>query len=810
MRGRMVFYPIGWDDNGLPTERRVQNYYHVRCDPALPYDPGFSPPASPGTHQVPVSRRNFTELCHRLTDLDEQAFEEVWRRLGLSVDWSTMYRTIDDGSRAISQRAFLRNLARGEAYLAEAPSLWDVTFQTAVAQAEAEDREVAGATHTIAFRRPDGAAVPVVTTRPELLPACVALVAHPGDERYAALTGTTVRSPLFGVEVPVLAHHLADPAKGTGIAMVCTFGDSSDVIWWRDLRLPARPVLGRDGRLLASPPAAITSRAGRIAYRQLAGDTAQAARKRIAAMLRASGDLLSGPDPVRHAVNFYEKGTQPLEIVTTRQWYIRNGAHDEELRAALLARGGQIDWHPPFMRVRYENWVNGLAGDWLISRQRFFGVPVPVWYPLDGEGKPRYDAPILPADGALPVDPAADTPPGYTTGQRGQPGGFAGDPDVMDTWATSSLSPQLAARWTLDGDLLDQVYPMDLRPQAHEIIRTWLFYTVLRAQAEAGVLPWRHAAISGWVLDPDRKKMSKSVGNVVTPMDSLRKYGSDAVRYWAAGGRLGADVTFDPAQLRVGRRLAIKILNASRFVLGLAPPEGDRGDHDGGGREAPLASGGSGGAPPRASTVSEPLDAAMLERLAGVIGQCTRALDDYDHTGALTAAEEFFWFFCDDYLELVKGRAYGERGEGPGASARAALRLALVVILRLFAPFLPFVTEEVWSWWQDGSVHTAAWPAPEEVASVPAASPAGESPAGPSLAAASLAAASGAIAAIRGAKSGARVSMRAPVRTLVVTARRDHLDAVLAVLPDVQAAGRVEHTELRPGDRAEPAYQVTL
>jgi valyl-tRNA synthetase len=798
MCGRKVFYPIGWDDNGLPTERRVQNYYHVRCDPTLPYDPGFSPPASNGGEQMPISRRNFTELCHRLTDLDEQAFEEVWRRLGLSVDWSTLYRTIDDGSRAISQRAFLRNLARGEAYLAEAPSLWDVTFQTAVAQAEVEDREIAGATHTIAFRRPDGEPVPVVTTRPELLPACVALVAHPGDERYAALTGTTVRSPLFGVEVPVLAHHLADPARGTGIAMVCTFGDSNDVTWWRDLRLPARPVLGRDGRLLASPPAAIASRAGRVAYRQLAGDTAQAARKRIAAMLRASGDLLSGPDPVRHAVNFYERGTQPLEIVTTRQWYVRNGAHDERLRAVLLARGEQLGWHPPHMRVRYENWVTGLAGDWLISRQRFFGVPIPVWYPLDAEGKPRYDAPILPADGTLPVDPAADTPPGYTSGQRGQPGGFAGDPDVMDTWATSSLTPQLATRWTLDGDLLDRVYPMDLRPQAHEIIRTWLFYTVLRSHLERGELPWRHAAISGWVLDPDRKKMSKSVGNVVTPMDSLRKYGSDAVRYWAAGGRLGADVTFDPAQLRVGRRLAIKILNASRFVLGLAPPEGNRGDHGGG-----------------PEPIGEPLDVAMLERLAGVIGQCTRALDDYDHTGALTAAEEFFWFFCDDYLELVKGRAYGERGEGPGASARAALRLALAVMLRLFAPFLPFVTEEVWSWWQDGSVHTAAWPAPGEVAPAQAALPAGASPGTPSpgtpsLAAASLAAASGAIAAIRGAKSGARVSMRAPVRTLVVTARRDHLDAVLAVLPDVQAAGRVEHTELRPDDRAEPAYQVTL
>jgi valyl-tRNA synthetase len=787
MRGKKVFYPIGWDDNGLATERRVQNYFHVRCDPALPYDPAFVPPASPNGEQVAISRRSFVELCHRLTDLDEQAFEEVWRRLGLSVDWSTMYRTIDGSSRAISQRAFLRNLARGEAHLAEAPSLWDVTFQTAVAQAEVEDREVAGATYRIAFHRPDGQAVPVITTRPELLPACVAVVAHPGDERYAGLIGTTVTTPLFGVEVPVLAHHLADPAKGTGIAMVCTFGDSLDVTWWRDLQLPARPVMGRDGTLLASPPAAITSRAGRAAYRQLAGETALTARKRIAGMLSAAGDLLAGPDPVRHSVNFYEKGTQPLEIVTTRQWYIRNGAHDEDLRAALLAQGEQIDWHPPFMQVRYQNWVNGLAGDWLISRQRFFGVPIPVWYSLDSEGRPRRDAPIIPADDALPVDPAADTPPGYTPGQRGQPGGFAGDPDVMDTWATSSLTPQLAARWTLDGDLFGRVYPMDLRPQAHEIIRTWLFYTVLRAQTESGTLPWRHAAISGWVLDPDRKKMSKSVGNVVTSMDPLRKYGSDAVRYWAANGRLGADVTFDPAQLRVGRRLAIKILNASRFILGLAAPDSARGDPGDGGREA----------------VSEPLDAAMLDRLAGVIGQCTTALDGYDHTGALAAAEEFFWFFCDDYLELVKDRAYGERGQEPGRSARTALRRALSVILRLFAPFLPYVAEEVWSWWQDGSVHTAAWPAPAEVA--PEQPPAHQA----ALSAAALSAAAGAIAAIRGAKSGARVSMRTPVRTLVVTARQDHLDAVLAVLADLQAAGRVEHAELRRGD-AGPAYEVTL
>jgi len=783
MRGKEVFYPIGWDDNGLPTERRVQNYFHVRCDPSLPYDPAFVPPASPGTKPAPCSRRNFVELCRRLTDLDEQAFEEVWRRLGLSVDWSTMYQTIDEGARTISQRAFLRNLARGEAYLAQAPTLWDVTFQTAVAQAEVEDREVDGAYYRITFHGPDGEPTLVATTRPELLPACVALVAHPTDKRYARLIGTTVRSPLFGVEVPVLAHRLADPGKGTGIVMVCTFGDSNDVTWWRELDLPARPVMGRDGRLVPAPPPAVTSRAGRAAYRQIAGETAKAARKRIAAMLRESAELRGDPEPVRHPVNFYERGTQPLEIVTSRQWYLRNGGRDPHLRETLLARGRELSWHPPHMRGRYENWVNGLAGDWLVSRQRFFGVPVPVWYALDDEGKPRYDAPILPADASLPVDPAADAAPGYDEGQRGKPGGFTGDPDVMDTWATSSLTPQIAARWTLDGDLSDRVFPMDMRPQAHEIIRTWLFCATLRSHAEFGALPWRHAAISGWVLDPDRKKMSKSAGNVVTPMDSLRSYGSDAVRYWAASGRLGTDTAFDPAQLRVGRRLAIKILNASRFVLGLAPPDNADGDP-------------AGGAP----VIGEPLDAAMLSRLAEVIGRCTVAFGEFDHTGALAAAEEFFWFFCDDYLELVKGRAYGERGEAPARSAQAALRIALSAVLRLFAPFLPFVTEEVWSWWQEGSVHRAAWPGPAEVLAAATVS------AEPTM----LGIASGAIAAIRGAKSGARLSMRAPVRTLVVSGQRAHLDTVMSILPDVASAGRVEHTELKFCDRDEPSYQVSL
>jgi valyl-tRNA synthetase len=784
MRGKSVFYPIGWDDNGLATERRVQNYFHVRCDPALRYDPSFVPPASPSGDPVPVSRRNFVALCERLTDLDEQAFEQVWRRLGLSVDWAAQYRTVGATARAISQRAFLRDLARDGAYLADGPTLWDVTFRTAVAQADLEDREVAGHYYRLAFRTPDGGVAPVATTRPELLPACVAVVCHPADERYAALAGTTLTTPLFGVPVPVHTHHLADPAKGTGLAMVCTFGDLADVTWWRDLGLPARPVLGPDGRLRAAAPPAITSRAGRSAYQQLAGSGVAQARRRVAALARASGELLGEPEPITHPVKFYEKGEEPLEIITTRQWYLRNGGRDPRLRAELLARGRELAWHPAHMRARYENWVSGLTGDWLVSRQRFFGVPIPVWYPLDDAGQPRYGALIAADKARLPVDPAAEPPPGYTEEQRGRPGGFAADPDVLDTWATSSLTPQIAAATAAgDGpDLMPRIYPMDLRPQAHEIIRTWLFYTVLRAHAGGGTAPWRHAAISGWILDPDRKKMSKSRGNVVTPMDSLRQHGSDAVRYWAASGRLGTDMVFDPGQLRVGRRLAIKLLNAARFALSLAPPEpdgaGDRG---------------------AAGQVTEPLDAAMLHRLAGVVSTCTAAFEDYDHARALAETESFFWFFCDDYLELVKSRAYGERGGPAAASAVTALRAALSVLLRLFAPVLPFVTEEVWSWWQEGSVHRAGWPAPGELAAL-------AGPADPAV----LDAASAAIAAVRGAKSAARLSVRAPVRQLVISAPEAGLAAIRAVLGDVQAAGQIEQVIARPSASPSPVHHVSL
>ncbi|MFC3997766.1 valine--tRNA ligase [Nocardiopsis sediminis] len=775
MRGKSVFYPMGWDDNGLPTERRVQNYYGVRCDPSIPYDPDFSPPAKPDPkRQAPISRRNFIELCDRLTVEDEKVFEGIWRRLGLSVDWRYTYATIDDASRAAAQRAFLRNLARGEAYMAEAPTLWDVTFRTAVAQAELEDRERPSAYHKISFHRPDGGTVEIETTRPELIPACVALVAHPDDERYAGLFGSTVRTPVFGVEVPVRAHRLADPDKGSGIAMICTFGDTTDVTWWRELQLETRPIIGWDGRIVAEPPQGIDSDTARAAYAGLAGATVHTARERVVDLLRASGDLIGDPKPITHPVKFYEKGDKPLEIVTTRQWYIRNGGRDTEVRDSLLARGAELNWHPAHMRSRYEHWVGGLNGDWLISRQRFFGVPFPVWYPLDSEGNPDYDTPLLPDEAVLPVDPSSEAPAGYTEDQRGVPGGFTGDPDVMDTWATSSLSPQIAGGWERDPDLFERVFPMDLRPQGQDIIRTWLFSTVVRAHFEHGTLPWSTTAISGWILDPDRKKMSKSKGNVVTPIDLLEKYSSDAIRYWAASGRLGTDTALDEGQMKVGRRLSIKILNASKFALSVA---GEQTSAD------PAA-------------VTEPLDRAMLAALADVVEDASAAFEAYDHTRALEHTERFFWEFCDDYLELVKARAY-DTESAAGASARAALLIALSALHRLFAPFLPFVADEVWSWWQDTSVHAEAWP---DTAEFRAAAQGGD----PAV----LNATSAVLRAVRKAKSEAKLSMRAEVERVVVHGKQA-ADARVAG-DDIAAAGRAAELEFVAGDDTDLRVDVTL
>ncbi|HZL96441.1 MAG TPA: class I tRNA ligase family protein, partial [Vicinamibacterales bacterium] len=415
MRGKEVFYPMGWDDNGLPTERRVQNYFGVRCDPSLAYDPGFTPPERPDKQPISISRPNFIELCTALTIEDEKAFEKLWRYLGLSVDWSMTYATIGRDAQLVSQKMFLRMLARKLAYQVEAPTLWDVDFRTAVAQAELEDREQPGAYYKVHFYREPGSGnrepVAIETTRPELIPACVALVAHPDDERYKHLFDTHVITPLFGVRVPVKAHTLADPEKGSGIAMICTFGDTTDVTWWRELRLPVRAIVQQNGTLgpvswgQAGWESADAARA-QAAYDQLAGLSAKKAQLKIAELLRESGDLQGDPKPITHNVKFYEKGDRPLEIVASRQWYIRNGGRSKELQQELIGRGREMTWHPAHMRHRYENWIEGLNGDWLVSRQRFFGVPIPVWYPLDADGEPDHDHPLLPSEDRLPIDPS--------------------------------------------------------------------------------------------------------------------------------------------------------------------------------------------------------------------------------------------------------------------------------------------------------------------------------------------------------------------------------------------------------------------
>jgi valyl-tRNA synthetase len=774
MRGKEVFYPMGWDDNGLPTERRVQNYYGVRCDPALAYDPAFRPPEKPAKAPIPVSRPNFVALCQMLTAEDEQAFERLWRYLGLSVDWGMTYATIDPGAQRVSQMAFLRLFQSGLAYQVEAPTLWDVDFRTAVAQAELEDREVPGAYHRVRFGAAAGASVEIETTRPELIPACVALVAHPDDDRYRPLFGQEVVTPLFGVRVPVAAHPLASPEKGSGIAMICTFGDLTDVLWWRELGLPVRTVIDPAGVLKPVTwgsdgwPSADAVRA-QAHYDALAGLSAAKARAAIVELLRGSGDLVGEPRPVTHSVKFFEKGDRPLEIVSSRQWFVKT----IEFRDELLQRGRALQWHPPYMLARFENWVNGLNGDWCISRQRFFGVPFPVWYPVRDDGTADHGRPLVPSEARLPVDPSTDAPDGFREDQRGRPGGFVADPDVMDTWATSSLTPQIAGRWGRDDDLFGRVFPMDLRPQAHDIIRTWLFSTVLRSHLQHGSLPWAHAAISGFVTDPDRKKMSKSKGNVVTPLGLLEEHGSDAVRYWAARGSPGADTIFDPAQMRVGRRLAIKLLNASKFVL------------QGGGERGPVV---------------EPVDRGMLTRLARLVDESTAALEGYDYTRALDRTETFFWGFCDNYLELVKSRRYGDHGAAGAASAVAAMHVALSGMLRLFAPFLPFVCDEVWSWWRAGSVHRAPYPtAPEILAPIGALDERGER---------ALDLATTLLAEIRRAKSEGQKPFRTPVARLVVSGPSADRELAEIVRGDVSASGFVERFEIEPA--AERGVAVEL
>jgi valyl-tRNA synthetase len=808
MRGKHVFYPMGWDDNGLPTERRVQNYFHVRCEPGLPYEPGLDlPMATAKTSKAPpraVSRRNFIELCALVTAEDEKAFMAVWQTIGLSVDWHEEYATINEASRHLAQYSFLDLNRKGHLYTAEAPTMWDVDFRTAVAQAEVQDRPTAGHYHDLAFGvEGGGREIVISTTRPELLAACVGVAAHPEDQRYRDLFGKRAVTPLYRARVPIFATELADPEKGTGILMVCTFGDTTDVQWWQEQKLPLRQVVAPNGRLQAVTfgsgdwDSADPESANRF-YAELAGKNLRQARAAIVEQLRrpdgaATGDqppLRGEPRPIEHTVRYYEQGDRPLEFITTRQWFVRL----TDKRAELIERGREIRWHPGYMLSRYVNWTENLQFDWCISRQRYFGVPFPVWYPLDDSGAPDYEHPLLAEDTALPVDPLTDVPPGYREEQRDQPGGFTAEADVFDTWFTSSLTPEIASGWVRNPERHRQLCPMDVRPQAHDIIRTWAFYTIAKAHLHFGTIPWRHALISGWILDPDRKKMSKSRGNTVTPQQIIDNHHADAARYWAASARLGVDTAYDESVFKIGRRLVTKLYNAGKFVTAIvATAHAELGER------------------PGAETVSEELDRGFLQQLRGLVERATAAFADFDYASALAHTEEFFWDnFTDSYIELAKNRAKGsgDVSRAARASAVAALDFALRVLVRLFAPVLPYITEEVWSWdyarrlqaqldGSDGddlppaacSVHRAAWPAAAEFA--PLGEPADSD---------SFAVAKACLAAIHRHKTQAGVSVARAINSMQLAAHPGTIRTVEMVAGDVISAVRADSFELEEDD----------
>lgn len=780
MRGANVFYPMGWDDNGLPTERRVQNYFHVRCEPgAEAFDVKMLEQADDAARKLPprkLQRGAFIDLCVRLTAEDEKAFKALWQRLGLSVDWSLEYSTISEHSRRIAQLSFLDLFEKKHVYTLEAPTMWDVDFKTAVAQAEVEDRPLKGAFHKIRFAVEGGADFTIATTRPELLPACVAVAAHPEDERYKALLGRRAITPLFRAPVPIFPSPLVDPAKGTGILMVCTFGDATDVQWWREEKLPLRQTIGRDGRMApvefgSSAFPSLDAAAANTAYGIILGKSMSEARRLIVEALRdpgASADrngappLVTEPEPIEHAVKFFEKGDRPLEFVSSRQWFVRL----MNQRDKLIEMGESMEWHPDFMRTRFRNWTENLQIDWCISRQRYFGVPIPVWYKVKPGGETDFASPIAPDPSRLPVDPTVDAPDGFTEAERDQPGGFTADPDVFDTWFTSSLSPQIASGWALNPARHRKLFPMDVRPQSHEIIRTWAFYTIAKAWLHEGTIPWKRVAISGWVLDPDRKKMSKSKGNVVTPMHLLDQYGSDAVRYWSLSARLGVDTAFDEKVLKVGRRLVVKVYNAARYVLGQEAPEG---------------------------AITHPLDLGFLHRLGEAANQATLLLEAMDYAPALDVIERFFWdSFTDSYLELVKGRARSEADQAGRASAVAALRKGLSVLLRLLAPYLPYVTEEAWSWDMGGpgrrSIHRESWPSPAEFESLGTSTTSAEV----------FDQAKSVLTAINRAKTQAGGTVGRHVACLSISAPPSVLGRLAPVKEDVLAATRVLRLESTP------------
>ena len=727
MSGRNVLYPIGWDDNGLPTERLVEKDKKVRG----------------GT----MSRDAFIALCREVIPQYEAQFRDLFSRLALSVDWSREYQTISNESRTVSQLSFLDLYRKGLLERRLEPTLWDPADRTALAQAEVEEIERTGKLNTVAFALEGGGEVLIATTRPELIGGCGALMIHPDNARAGELIGKTAITPLYGVPVPIVADTKVDPEKGTGIVMCCTFGDVTDIFWWRTHKLPLRLVIDQAGRMMATLPIGTDAWPTRDAASAAAtidalkGLKVEQARAAVLDMLAKTG-ALRGQAATNQVIPVAERSGAPLEILVTAQWFIKTLDYKEQ----ILAKGREIVWHPDYMRQRFESWVEALKWDWSISRQRYFGVPLPVWYSKrqGEEGKI-----IVPEPDALPVDPTRDVPAGYAADE------VTGESDVMDTWATSSVSPQLVTR-TINGELgLDhevhrRLFPMALRPQAHDIIRTWAFYTIVKAMHHQNVVPWRDIAISGWCLASDGSKMSKSKGTVIDPIKLLNEYGTDPVRYWTGTSRLGNDTVLAPNTLKQGKRLVTKLWNAVRLAhIALEPaqikPQTAAAD---------IASG----------VIDHPLDRWLLGVLADVIAKASVAFEAYEYAQALREIEDFFWrVYCDNYLELVKSRTRIEGAPTPAQrSALHTLHHATMALLRLFAPFLPFVCEtlnDIMVGAGEGTAPTVhargSWPKPSDHAT-------------PNLDQAVGELVLEAVNAVRKTKSELQVSLRAPIAQLVI------------------------------------------
>jgi len=667
MRGERVFYPIGFDDNGLPTERYVEKKYGVKA--------------------AEMPRAEFVKMCLHETQTTGARYEDLWRRVGLSVDWSLRYSTIDPRCQRTSQTSFVKLHQAGHLRRANDPILWCPECRTALAQADVEDLERTSRIHKIAFTAVDGdQQLVIATTRPELLPACVALYAHPGDERYQHLVESRARVPLFDYDVPIRTDESVDPEFGTGLMMVCTFGDSEDVAKWRrdglDLRLAIEP----DGRM------------GELAG-EFAGLQINQARSAIVTELGKTGALLEST-PIKQVVGVHERCSTPVEFQIRPQWFIAVVENRDRFRR----RAEELDWIPPFMKRRLDDWIDGLKWDWNITRQRHYGVPFPVWFCSS------CDHAVLADLDSLPVDPLEDKPPVSSCPDCGG-SDLVGDPDVMDTWMTSSLTPQINDGWAVGGTE-PGLAPMSLRVQAFEIIRTWLFYTLVQSDLHFDRVPWDAVMISGWGLNEQGKKISKrdleqsataDGFNRYVPDDVMAKYGADALRLWATKARIGTDLRYNEKDVRVGRKFAVKMWNVGRFLQmnleGFDPTA------------TPV--------PPADRT---PVDRWLLGKLAKAVSEATAAFDEYDFMQAHLTASKFFWsVYCDRYIEMIKDRflVRDEHSDAERASAQWTLWESYRAIVGLFAPFAPYITEHMYQRFfkeSEGtpSLHVTRWPTVDE------------------------------------------------------------------------------------------------